>query len=371
MKKICCVTAARSEYGLLKWIMKDIESEECFQLQLVVTGAHLSASQGNTVSAIEKDFAHISEAVDAGLEDSSAAAIGKSMGRLQEKLAGTLERLQPDYLMVLGDRYELLTICNTAFIMNIPIIHISGGDITQGAIDNSVRNAVTMMADYHFPGTVDSARNIERMRNSGKNIWAVGEPGLDSFFRETVMDRRQIARELKIDPAKRWVLLTFHPETKQTLSYNINTVNNIVEVLLQQTNLQIVATYANADPGGKQINEALESYAKRNTDKIKTIPSLGQKRYLSFMKEAQCVIGNSSSGIVEAPFLGIPVINVGDRQTGRYFCKNIIQSSGDRDDLINAMNQMEAVRGRACADWNYWGDGHTSRRIVDILKEVL
>lgn len=164
MKKICFVTAARSEYGLLKWLMKDVEASESFQLQIIVTGGHLSKEQGHTIDQIIEDGFNIDDIVDSQLDTSATARIAESMGRMALGFAKAFEVLKPDYVLVLGDRYELLPICNTAFVMCIPIIHLSGGDVTEGAIDDGVRNAVTMLAEYHFPGTQSSAKNIMRMR---------------------------------------------------------------------------------------------------------------------------------------------------------------------------------------------------------------
>ena len=183
MKKICIVTAARSEYGLLRWLIEDLSKSDAFELQLVVTGGHLLKSQGYTIDQILNDGYQVADIVNAGLDTSSEENIAGYMGRLGEGFAKTFAKLKPDYLMILGDRYELLPICSTALVMNIPIIHIGGGDITEGAIDDEVRNAVTMMAAYHFPGTEEAYNNIIRMRGSYKNVWVTGEVGLDVFNR--------------------------------------------------------------------------------------------------------------------------------------------------------------------------------------------
>ena len=371
MKKICFVTAARSEYGLLKWLMKDIGASDDLELQLVVTGGHLSKEQGHTVDQIIEDGFGIDYIVDAELDTLSTAKIAGSMGRMAEGFAKAFAELKPDYLLVLGDRYELLPICNTAFVMGIPIIHLSGGDVTEGAIDDGIRNAVTMLAQYHFPGTVDSAKNIIRMRGSDKNVWAVGEPGLDSFNREELLTRKELAENLNIDVNKRWALMTYHAETKKDIEYNLKAAENCVKVLLEQKNLQTIITYANADFGGKQINELMEQIAENYSDKIKVIPSLGHSRYLSFMRQVDLVIGNSSSGIVEAPFMNIPVINIGDRQKGRYQCGNIIQCEPELEEIRYAIEKTDLLRNKSHDDLNYWGDGHASEKIVDILRNVL
>ena len=217
MKKICVVTAARSEYGLLRWLIEDLRKSNEFDLQLVVTGGHLLNSQGHTIDQIRQDGNHISYVVDVGLDISTTALLAASMGRMAEGFADCFQRLQPDYLLVLGDRYELLPICNTAFVMRIPIIHLSGGDVTEGAIDDGIRNAVTMLATYHFPGTEQSAENISRMRGTNKNIWVVGEPGLDIFNRLPLWGRKALADNLGLNFSKKWILMTYHPETKESL----------------------------------------------------------------------------------------------------------------------------------------------------------
>lgn len=371
MKKICFVTAARSEYGLLKWLMKDIEDADEFELQLIVTGGHLSYEQGHTIDQIIDDGFKIDCIVDDKLDTCTTARIAESMGRMAEGFARAFEELTPDYLLVLGDRYELLPICNTAFVMRIPIIHLSGGDVTEGAIDDGIRNAVTMLAQYHFPGTEDSAKNIIRMRGSDKNVWVVGEPGLDSFNQEKLLSRKKLADNLQIDSDKRWALMTYHAETKESIEYNISNVKNCIDVLIAQDNLQTVITYANADFGGKQINECVEEAETKYPEKIKVIPSLGHFRYLSLMKQVDFIIGNSSSGIVEAPFMNIPTINIGNRQKGRYQCGNVIQCEPNLEKIIQAVKDIEKIRNRMPDDLNYWGDGHTSERIVEILKKEL
>ena len=367
MKKICFVTAARSEYGLLKWLMHDINADPSFQLQLIVTGGHILKEQGHTIDAIIADGFNIDATVDANLDTSSTEKIASSMGRMAEKFAPVFSELQPDLLFVLGDRYELLPICNTAFVMRIPIAHLSGGDVTEGAIDDGVRNTVTMLADYHFPGPIDSAKNIERMRGNNKNIWPVGEPGLDAFNRIELMSRNQLADNLELDVNKKWCLMTYHSETRESLEYNLSAVKSCFDALTSNKDLQVVMTYANADFGGEKINEQLEEMAKKNPSQFKAVPSLGQLRYLSFMKQVALVIGNSSSGIVEAPSLGVPVVNIGERQKGRYQCKNILQCKNDSNTIEEAI-KICFEKKVDNTDCNYWGDGHTSEKILKILK---
>ena len=373
MKKICFVTAARSEYTPLRWIMQDLANSKQCEFQLLVTGGHLMKNQGETIQQIVKDGFVISEIIDAEIDDATQVTIAEAMGRLACMISQAFCRLSPDYVVVLGDRYELLPICSTAFIMGIPIIHISGGDITTGAIDDGVRNAVTMLAAYHFPGTEQAAENIARMRNSKENIWVVGEPGLDAFNRLKLMTRRELAEELKLDIHKKWVLMTYHAETKQSLIYNLAAVRNCLEALEQIEeckDCQVIVTYANADYGGKQINEALEEKAVENGNMFKVLPALGQHRYLSCMRQVSFVIGNSSSGIIEAPFLGIPVINIGERQQGRYQCNNVVQCGTSKEEIVQGIRQgISEKKKKVVDDSKYWGDGHTSEKVTKILLE--
>lgn len=372
MKKICFVTAARSEYGLLKWIMKDVFASGKFQFQLIVTGSHLLKEQGHTIDHILADGFVVDEIVDETIDTSSLEMVADTMGRIAQGFAKAFAKLKPDYIVVLGDRYELLPICNTAFVMRIPIIHLSGGDVTEGAIDDGIRNAVTMLADFHFPGTEESAQNIIRMRGSSDNVWNVGEPGLDSFYREKMLTRTELANNLGLNENSRWALMTYHPETKQSLEHNLKVVQDCISALLKETEIQTVVTYANADYGGQQINEYLEKVATLNPEKIKVIPSLGHARYLSFMHQVDFVLGNSSSGIVEAPFLNIPVINIGNRQKGRHLCANVTQCKPETQDIFNSVHKMAtSPKNENTSDLNYWGDGHTSEKVLAVLEKIV
>lgn len=367
MKKICVVTAARSEYGLLKYLIRKLDNADDIELQVVVTGGHLLEEQGYTIDQIYQDGIKISAIVKCGLDYTTQEAISASMGRMAEALSHVLAELSPDYLIVLGDRYELLPICSSAFVMNIPIIHISGGDITEGAIDNGIRNAVTMLAEYHFPGTKESAENIIRMRGSDKNVWVVGEPGLDVFNNEDLLDRQTLSDMFGLKIDTKWIIMTYHAETNSKIEENLTTVKNCCKALQDTEGIQVVMTYANADFGGKQINDYISSFAKDNFEKFKCYPSLGQLRYISMMKEAACLMGNSSSGIVEAPSLRIPVINIGSRQAGRHLCSNIIQSGKEYNDILGALNR--ALNSEVDdSDLLFWGDGDTADRIFNVIR---
>ena len=366
--KVCIVTAARSEYGLLKWIIDRVHKDPELELQLVVTGAHLSEEHGLTYKFIEEDGYPIAAKVDMHLSSDDKASIVRSMGKCSDGFADAFARLDPNIVMVLGDRYELLPIVSAALVMGIPVGHLSGGDVTEGAIDNEIRNAVSMMSVLHFPGIESSAENLRRMMGENAQIYTTGEPGLESFLRFELMSREELAENFQLDIKKKWCLITLHPETKLGLDENINMVMNLFEVMCETDGVQFVISKANADFGGIQINAFWEDAVKQDENKYKLFTSLGQRRYLSYMRQAAGVIGNSSSGIVEAPFLGIPVINIGDRQKGRHLCKNVIQTNRDSESLKKAFAQM--LVQPTIVD-NYYGDGHTSEYVVSVLKEWL
>jgi UDP-hydrolysing UDP-N-acetyl-D-glucosamine 2-epimerase len=371
-KKICVVTAARSEYGLLRWLIDEVHNDDDLILQLVVTGSHLSPEFGHTYKEIEKDGYVIDVKADIALSAINEQSIAKSMGNCAIAIADALEDLQPDMVVVLGDRYELLPICSTALVMNVPIAHISGGDITEGAIDDQIRNAITMLSNIHFPGVQSSGENITRMTNSDKNIFVVGEPGLDNFRKMVLLNRDELAASLSLNSNKRWILVTQHSETKVSLEENLQMAKNIVKALDGVNDIQVVITMANADLGGTQINDYFKEVVTENPEKYSIYPSLGQLRYMSFMKQAYCIIGNSSSGIVEAPYLARPVINIGERQKGRYIAKNVIQVSGYDSTISNALNMlMQNYAEYSSIPDHYYGDGETSIKIKNHIKEYL
>lgn len=368
MKKICVVTAARSEYGLLKWVIDEVYHDEELELQLVVTGAHLSEEHGMTVRFIEEDSYPIAARVDMHLSSDSRSDIIRSMGHCSIGLAETLSTLQPDLVVVLGDRYELLSIVSACLVGGIPVAHLSGGDVTEGAIDNEVRNAVSMMSTLHFPGVESSAENLRRMTGCEKNIFTVGEPGLESFLRFDLMSRDELAESLGLDSKSRWCLVTLHPETKMSVEENVAMAKNLFNVMKATDGVQYVISKANADYGGSQINQFWETAVKKDEKRFRLFTSLGQRRYLSFMKQAAGVLGNSSSGIVEAPFLGIPVVNIGDRQKGRHLCKNVIQCGRSFEEIQKAV--MAMLNQPVLVD-TYYGNGHTSGIVVKRIKEWL
>lgn len=368
MKKVCVVTASRSEYGLLRWIMQEIADSGNMKLQLVVTGTHLSPEHGYTFKLIENDGFHITRKVEYLLSSDSACGAAKSAGVCALSFADVFQELKPDLLVVLGDRYELLPVCTTALLMGVPIAHISGGDVTEGALDNQVRNAITAMADLHFPGNSESANNICRIRNSGLSVYMVGEPGLEHFMRAPRITREQLAKDLHLNPEKKWILVTLHPETMRPVQFSVNMAKNLMEVLKAERDAEIIITQANADVGGAEMNHCYIDYCQ-SVPSMHFFNTLGQQRYLSCMREVCCVIGNSSSGIVEAPFLGVPVVNIGERQQGRHLCANILSSSAEKSCMQQTIRKA-IDKGIMAPDF-YYGDGHCAKQVCNQIQNFL
>lgn len=371
MKKVCVITGARSEYGLLRWVIDGIDKDEDLQLQLVVTGGHLSPEQGLTYQAIEEDGYHIDEKVEMLLSSETSVGISKSMGLCSIGMADAFNRLKPDMIVVLGDRYELLPIVGTALVMRIPVAHISGGDITEGAIDNEVRNAVTMMSALHFPGTEESAARIRAMRQSPDNIYVTGETNLDNFRNLTLLSKKELALSLGIDENKKWILFTYHPVTKESLDDNMKSLQNILKVIDELgDDFEALIGKANTDLYGNEINQYLGKYVSTKNC-CHLFASLGQLRYTSILQHLYCMIGNSSSGIYETGYWKLPTINVGDRQKGRFTTANIINVGTSYSEIKNAFNYMDTdnYREKMKMIVNPYGDGKASERIVKYIKK--
>lgn len=371
MKKIAVVTGARSEYGLLRWVIDEIHHATELQLQLIVTGGHLSPEQGLTYRCIEEDGYDIDAKVDMLLSSDCASGIAKSMGMCSIGMSDAFLHLQPDMIVVLGDRYELLPIVGTALVMRIPIAHISGGDITEGAIDNEVRNAVTMMSTLHFPGTQTSAARIGRMIGTMKNVFVVGETNLDNFIRLPNLSRIELADSLGMDADKPWILMTYHPVTKESCEKNLLDVQTVLDVLQHEyADYEIIITRSNADIYGSNINQLLVRYVESHSN-FHLYASLGQLRYVSILSQLYCMVGNSSSGIYESGYWHLPTLNIGHRQDGRFMTSNIICCENDRASIQEAFHYMQTVEYKKALTYidNPYGDGNASKRIVEQIKQ--
>lgn len=370
MKKICVITTSRADYGLLRWVIDSLARDAKVKLQLVATGSHFLRSQGLTYRQIETDGYKIDCKVRIIQSIDNERQIVVYMGKCALKFADVFSMLKPDLLLVLGDRYELMPIVTSALVMRIPIAHICGGDVTEGAIDNEVRNSITMMSCLHFPDSSDSAKRIKKMVGSCSNVFEVGDTSIDNFGKLKLLDRRQLSMRLSLNYDSKWVILTYHPETKITLKENLKCVKLVVSSLLQFRNIQVIITKSNIDFGGTQINGYFEGVVEDYPQIFKLFPSLGSVNYLSLMRESSLVIGNSSSGITETPYWGIPTIDIGGRQKGRHLCANVIHATAGISGKALSLLIRKAFSMEMIPD-HYYGDGKSSERIVALIKKYL
>lgn len=373
MHKICVLTATRAEYGLLRWLMQDIRDDPGLLLQVVVTGAHLVPRFGNTWRQLVEDGFEIDAKVEMlDPSDASPAALVRSTGECSLGLADVFARLAPDMLVILGDRYELMPAATAALLMDIPIAHISGGDVTEGAIDDSIRHALTKLAALHLVSSKEAVKRVLQMGEEPERVFWCGGPGLDNLRRLPSIPRKELALDLGLDAGKDWALLTYHPETRLSVFENLETLQNILTALGKQAEergIQVLATYANADLGGCEINSALENAAK-GLSWLKVCPNLGQLRYVSMLRQVKFMLGNSSSAIFETPTLGLPAVNIGDRQKGRQITSNIILSGRGLADISAAIAQACAAEGGQPAASPY-GDGHFAEKALSAIKTTL
>lgn len=339
MRKLCVVTGTRAEYGLLKHLMHAIKQSHDFQLQLVVCAAHLLPQQGNTKQEIIADGFLIDAEIDMLLASNTPLAVAKATGLGLLGFADAFARLQPDAVVLLGDRFEALAAAQAAFLQRIPVIHLHGGELTLGALDDAIRHAITKLSVLHFVAHEDYARRVCQLGEEDWRVQVVGPMVADALTQLTWLSRDGLAQDLGLNPDKRWVLLTYHPETLGSQD-DIEAVDAIYEALRRQLpDAEYIWTYPNMDAGGERILSWLLAKAKTD-NRVKAVSSLGQQRYLSVMKESIAVIGNSSSGLLEAPLLGVPTINMGQRQTGRLKAESVLDCVANAAMITEAIQQV-------------------------------
>jgi UDP-hydrolysing UDP-N-acetyl-D-glucosamine 2-epimerase len=366
VRKIAVITGTRAEYGLLFWLLKEIQQDPELELELIVTGAHLTPEFGLTYREIERDGFIINEKVEMLLASDTASGVIKSMGLALIGLADALERLDPDILVLLGDRYEILAAAEAALIAKIPIAHIAGGDITEGAFDESIRHAVTKMAQLHFVTNEQAWQRVRQMGEDPRHIYNVGSPGLDHLKRGSLLTRAELAAELDLKFYPRNLLITFHPVTldRELASEQFKAVLDALEDLGPEVGL--IFTKPNSDPGGRALIQMVEEFAARHSN-ARVFTSLGS-RYLSLMSQVDAVVGNSSSGLYEAPALKKPTVNVGDRQKGRLQAASVINALPERESIKNAI--YAAFQKDCSSVVNPYGDGDSAVKIHQILKQL-
>lgn len=368
-RKICIVTGTRAEYGLLFWLMKRIDNDLDLELQIVVTGMHLSPEFGLTFEQIEKDGFVINDKVEMLLSSDTTTAITKSIGLGVISFADTFARLKPNILVVLGDRFEIFSATQAAMIMRIPIAHIHGGELTEGLIDDPIRHSITKMAHLHFTASNEYRNRVIQMGEQPDTVFNVGTLGIEGIKNIKCLSKEKLSESVHLALDK-FFLVTLHPTTLQNSTAEIQ-IQTLLHSLDDFPQYQIIFTKTNADTDGRIINQSIDEYVKNNLHRARVFESLGQLRYLSAIKHCELVIGNSSSGLLEVPFFRKPTVNLGLRQRGRLKAESVIDCSFDVDQIKNAIekglstNFKEKIKTIPMV----YGEGNTSKQIVEILKD--
>ncbi|OON98154.1 MAG: UDP-N-acetyl-D-glucosamine 2-epimerase, UDP-hydrolysing [Epulopiscium sp. Nele67-Bin005] len=371
MKNVCVVTGTRAEYGLLKPILQKINLDKDLNLQLVVTGMHLCPEFGLTYKEIEADGFVIEEKIDVVLSSDAQNAMTKSIGLAMVSFADYFARSKPDLVIVLGDRYEIFAVATTVAIAGIPLAHLCGGDTTEGAVDEFFRHSITKMSYLHFTTTLEYKKRVEQLGEAPDRVFCVGATGVENILNVKLMDLEQISKSLKFDLSKPFSLVTFHPATMENNCVETQ-VNQLFQALDSFSEMNFIFTKANSDANGRIINELVDKYVEGAKNCV-VYTSLGLIRYLSAMKYCTMVIGNSSSGIYEAPSFKVPTINIGDRQKGRLQAKSVINCEAERDEIVSAIKyamSTEFLENLTDVQNPYEGV-NPSGDIVRIIKEFL
>ena len=366
-RTVCVVTGTRAEYGIFYPVMKKIQTSKILELQLVATTMHLSEEFGLTYKQIEKDGFSIDAKVENLLASDSKSSIAKSTGLATMLLSDIFSRLQPDIVLVLGDRFETHAAATTAMLMNIPIAHIHGGEITEGAVDEQIRHSITKMAFLHFTSVPEYKDRVIQMGESPERVFCTGAPGLDNILNLPLLDKITLEEELQWKIQSPTALFTFHSETLSSLDVK-QQIDRVLHAV-KKSNVNVLFTYANADDGGRLINQTIEQFVLENKEKYHIVKSLGQLKYLSALKHVDLLIGNASSGIVEAASFYKPVVNIGDRQKGRLQSGNVIDCSINA--ISNAIDKAlsNGFKEKCSNVINIYGEGKSAASIVNILEE--
>jgi UDP-hydrolysing UDP-N-acetyl-D-glucosamine 2-epimerase len=372
-RKICVVTTSRADFGLLSGLIQEIQSDKALRLQLIVSGMHLGSKFGNTWRDIQSSGIKIDRRIPLQLTGRSNLDNLNSISLGLKRFGGAFSELKPDFLVLLGDRFELLAPAIAALMLGVPIAHIHGGELSEGAIDDSVRHAITKMASLHFPATEEYRRRVIQLGEAPDRVFNFGAPGLDQLHHGALLTRRQLEQELGIDRLEDpTALVTFHPVTRGS-SDPEKQVGALLSAL-KSAGSRAVITMANADAQGARINQLLQDFCAKNPVRYRWFPHLGHRRYLSCLKHLSLMVGNSSSGLTEAPSFRMPVVNIGDRQNGRVRARNVIDVRDTKDAILAGMRLALSARFRNSLKgmrnpYERFRDGSASERIKDVLRD--
>ena len=370
-QKICVVTGTRAEYGLLRRLLLILKNDPQIELQLVVTGSHLSPSHGMTVNEIESDgFVPVAKLL-VDLSDDSKLATVKAMADVTSKVAETFSSLKPDVVVLLGDRYEILAAAQAALILDIPVAHIHGGETTSGAFDDSIRHAITKMSSLHFVAAEEYARRVVQLGEQPSSVLNVGSLGVENALANKLLNKSDLSKSLNVELKNPLLLVTYHPTTRSTMSVT-EEIDQVLSALENFSYCTIVFTGVNADPGNAEVSSRIAKFVQRDTRLRSLHASLGQIRYLSLLNLCDVVIGNSSSGIIEAPSFGKPTVNIGNRQDGRLRADSIIDASVAKQKIQTAIETALSPtwRERCAKTVSSYKSNNTAQLIADTLKNA-
>lgn len=370
-RRICFVTGARADYGHLASVIAAVAARTDLTLQLVVTGQHLDPRYGETWQSVVDDGYAIDDKVDLDLESDTPLDTAKAVGRGVSALAESFARLTPDIIVVLGDRFEIFAAAQAALLLNIPLAHIHGGEATEAAVDDAIRHAITKMARIHFCAAEPYATRVRQMGEDPAHVYAFGAPGLDPIASLNFIARAALAEDLNIDLTAPLFVITYHPVTLQ-LGDGEAAVKSLTTALDKFTDTAMIFTGVNSDPGNKVVSDVLGAYAADRPNRRTVIASLGQRRYLSAVKLADVVIGNSSSGLIEAPALGVPTVNIGDRQKGRLRSASVIDCPDDSTTIGEAITRAMSAEFKSVAQKAKpaYGRGGVADKMAEVLATV-
>lgn len=368
--KICFFTGTRAEYGLLKPLMQKVKDEDEFQIQIIVSGMHMSPEFGLTYKEIERDGFTINEKVEILLSSDSDIGVSKAMGLGLISFSDSLKRLNPDILIVLGDRFEALSVAISAYVMKVPIVHLYGGEITEGALDEGFRHSITKMSYLHFTSTEEYRKRVIQLGENPERVFKVGAIGLDNIKNLKLLNLQTLEKELNLNFGEKNILFTYHPVTLDTekLSEELDQIFGALEELIFQR-YKLIITKSNADQGGRFINKYIDNFSSKYKEKVFTYTNLGTLKYLSVMKYVDLVMGNSSSGIIETASFKIPTVNIGDRQKGRVRGNSVIDVKPQKREILNAVKKAEKMDKNKI--FNPYDQGGATERIYGTIKEYL
>lgn len=367
MRKICVVTGSRAEYGILRGLMKAIKDDQELKLQVIATNQHLSKLQGETYKEIEKDGFNIDYKVYMADDEApdNANSIAKAISRGVSGFADAFDALKPDLLLILGDRYEMLAVVSAALIYRIPIAHLHGGEITEGAFDDAIRHAVTKMSHLHFTSTEAYRHRVIQLGEQPDRVFNVGALGVENILMNDFMPKEELEQSLNFLITDKCFLCTYHPVTLSNMSSETQ-VLNLLDALEDYKDCHIIFTYSNSDTNSQTIIKRIQEYVDRNPGRCMFIPSLGQRRYFSALKYVTAVIGNSSSGIIEVPSFGIPTLDIGDRQKGRMAADSVIHCGYSTEEIKEGISKVVTYTSKKTAN-PYYKEG-TCDAILKVIK---